>query len=266
MATNSFGEELTVKRRQPVALDPVYIEYKKSSSAFMLITLGLKRAIDLIGSTVGIILLSPLFLGVSIAIKLDSPGSVFYKQERLGLYGREYEIFKFRSMCQNAEHMSTGLYSFACDPRITKVGNWLRNTSIDELPQLINVFIGNMSLVGPRPPVIYELGDFKTLNIRYKNRFRVKPGISGLAQVAGRNCNTWDQKVSFDNQYIDKLMHVGILIDIVILFKTFGYVFNHTGIVESKLDELLDDAAAAEMAEKEIIRLAHTEKKEGHVY
>ena len=123
-------------------------------------------------------------------------------------------------MCQNAEHMEAGIYSFAGDSRITKVGNWLRNTSIDELAQLINVLIGNMSLVGPRPPVTYELGDFATLNRRYKRRFRVKPGMTGLSQVAGRNCITWDQKVNYDNQYIEKLQSRGIWVDIVILFKT----------------------------------------------
>ena len=139
------------------------------------------------------------------------------------------------------------------------MGNWLRNTSIDELPQLINVFIGNMSLVGPRPPVTYELGDFETLNRRYKNRFRVKPGMTGLAQVVGRNSNTWDYKVNFDNQYIEKLIVTGIWTDIVILFKTVGYVFHSTGIVEAKIDDSLDDAAAAEAAEREIIRLAHIE-------
>lgn len=246
-------------RKAVSRIDPVYQDYLNSRSAFMKFALVLKRLIDIFGSTIGLIVLSPLFLVVAIAIKLDSKGPVFFKQARLGLYGREYKIFKFRTMCQNAERMSGGLYSFAGDSRITKVGNWLRNTSIDELPQLINVFIGKMSLVGPRPPVTYELGDFETLNRRYKNRFRVKPGMTGLAQVVGRNGNTWDYKVNFDNQYIEKLMTTGIWTDIVILFKTVGYVFRSAGIVEAKIDDSLDDAAAAEAAEREIIRLAHEE-------
>lgn len=253
------AEDIRNNKNAESRIDPIYVEYLNSRSTFMKFTLVLKRLIDILGSTFGLILLSPLFLVVAIAIKLDSKGSVFFKQARLGLYGRKYDIFKFRTMCQNAERMSGGLYSFAGDSRITKVGNWLRNTSIDELPQLINVFIGNMSLVGPRPPVTYELGDFETLNRRYKNRFRVKPGMTGLAQVVGRNSNTWDYKVNFDNQYIEKLMTTGIWTDIVILFKTVGYVFRSTGIVEAKIDDSLDDAAAAEAAEWEIIRLAHIE-------
>lgn len=255
-------EYIKNNKKSESSLDPVYLEYLNSRSTFMKFTLALKRLIDIFGSTFGLILLSPLFLVVAIAIKLDSKGPVFFKQARLGLYGKEYKIFKFRTMCQNAERMSGGLYSFAGDSRITQVGNWLRNTSIDELPQLINVFIGNMSLVGPRPPVTYELGDFKTLNKRYKNRFRVKPGMTGLAQVVGRNGNTWDYKVNFDNQYIEKLMTTGIWTDIVILFKTVGYIFRSTGIVEAKIDDSLDDAAAAEAAEREIIRLAHIEEDE----
>lgn len=258
-ADGKATEHIKNNRKIKSAIDPVYQEYLNTRSTFMKFTLVLKRLIDILGSTFGLILLSPLFLVVAIAIKLDSKGTVFFKQARLGLYGREYKIFKFRTMCQNAERMSGGLYSFAGDSRITKVGNWLRNTSIDELPQLINVFIGNMSLVGPRPPVTYELGDIGTLNRRYKNRFRVKPGMTGLAQVVGRNGNTWDYKVNFDNQYIEKLMTTGIWTDIVILFKTVGYVFHSTGIVEAKIDDSLDDAAAAEAAEREIIRLAHIE-------
>lgn len=258
-ADEKAAEHIKNSRKAESRIDPVYQEYLNTRSTFMKFTLVLKRMIDILGSTFGLILLSPLFLVVAIAIKLDSQGSVFFKQARLGLYGKEYKIFKFRTMCQNAERMSGGLYSFAGDSRITKVGNRLRNTSIDELPQLINVFIGNMSLVGPRPPVTYELGNFETLNRRYKNRFRVKPGMTGLAQVVGRNGNTWDYKVNFDNQYIEKLMTTGIWTDIVILFKTVGYVFHSTGIVEAKIDDSLDDAAAAEAAEREIIRLAHIE-------
>ncbi len=247
---------------QVSSLDMVYVEYIRSRTPFMMVTLALKRLIDIIGACFGLIVLSPLFLVVSIAIKLESRGHVFFKQARLGRYGKEYMIFKFRTMCQNAEQLSGGLYSFADDSRITKVGNWLRNTSIDELPQLINVFMGNMSLVGPRPPVTYELGDFSTLNRRYKKRFRIKPGMTGLAQITGRNCNTWDQKVYYDNQYIDNLKKQGIWTDIVILFKTIKYVFRHTGIVEAKIDDSLDEAAAAEAAEMEIIRLAHCKEDE----
>lgn len=255
-------DEIPANEGMAVTLDSVYAEYENSRSIPMKFTLVLKRVIDLLGSTIGLVLLAPLFLVVSIAIKIDSPGPVFYKQERLGLYGQAYNMYKFRTMCQNAENMEAGIYSFAGDVRVTKVGNWLRKTSIDELAQLINVLTGNMSLVGPRPPVTYELGDFATLNKRYKRRFRVKPGMTGLAQVIGRNKNTWDYKVNFDNKYIEKLEKHGIWIDIVILYKTLGYVLKHNDIVEEKLDESLDDIAAAEAVQKEIIRLAHILEEE----
>lgn len=249
-----------------VSLDPVYQEFEASRTISQISTLVIKRLIDLIGSSIGLLLLSPLFLLVAIAIKCDSNGDVFFKQNRLGLYGKEYKIFKFRTMCQNAEKIGSGLYSFSSDSRITKVGNWLRDTSIDELAQLINVFIGNMSLVGPRPPVSYELGDFATLNRRYKKRFRVKPGMTGLAQVIGRNSNTWDQKVNYDNEYIDRLFKRSVLIDLVILFKTIVYVFKHNNIVEKKVNDNLDDVAAAEAAEREIIQLAHEPEMEDLIY
>jgi lipopolysaccharide/colanic/teichoic acid biosynthesis glycosyltransferase len=251
---------------KPPPLDSVVIEFKENRTVTFLITLFLKRMIDMFGSLFGLIILSPLFLGVAVAIKLDSKGPIFFKQTRLGLYGRKFKIYKFRTMCQNAEHMAAGLYSFADDARITRLGSWLRKTSIDELAQLINVFLGNMSLVGPRPPVAYELGDFETLNRRYKKRFRVKPGMTGLAQVVGRNSNTWDYKVDLDNQYIEKLEKQSIWVDIAILFKTIEYVFGHNDIVETKIDDSLDDATAAKVAEIEIIRLAHTLEEEDLLY
>lgn len=225
-------------------------------------TLFFKRAVDIVGSSVGLVILFPLFLVVAIMIKLDSKGTVLFMQDRLGRYGVPYEIIKFRTMVQNADKMASGLYSFNGDLRITKVGNWLRNTSIDELPQLFNVWIGNMSLIGPRPPVVNELGDFDTLNSRYKRRFRVKPGMSGLAQVTGRNGNTWDNKVNFDNEYIEKLFKYGFWYDFTILFRTVRHVFKKQDIVETKIDDSLDDIAAAKAAEAEIIRLAHTPEAE----
>lgn len=236
--------------------------YQTPLGASRHITLLFKRVVDIVGSSVGLVLLSPLFLVVAIMIKADSKGTVLFKQDRLGKYGMPYKIFKFRTMVQNADKMTSGLYSFNGDSRITKVGNWLRNTSIDELPQLINVWVGNMSLIGPRPPVVNELGDFDTLNKRYKNRFRVKPGMSGLAQVTGRNGNTWDYKVNFDNEYIEKLFKYGFWYDFVILLRTVRYVFQKQDIVEAKVDDSLDDAAAAKAAEAEIIRLAHATEAE----
>lgn len=236
--------------------------YQVPRGIFIQITLFIKRFLDLICSSIGLILLSPVFLTVSILIKLDSDGPVLFRQNRLGKYGIPYKIFKFRTMVRNADKKASGLYSFRGDSRITKIGNWLRSTSIDELPQLINVWLGNMSLIGPRPAVVNELGDFKTLNMRYKKRFRVKPGMSGLAQVSGRNGNTWDYKVNFDNEYIEQLFKYGVIVDVVILLKTVRYVFAKQDIVEAKVDDSLDDATAAKRAEAEIIRLAHQPETE----
>lgn len=138
-----------------------------------------------------------------------------------------------------------------------KVGRFLRNTSLDELPQLFNVLEGSLSLVGPRPCVTYELGDFDTLNKRYKKRFSVKAGITGLAQARGRNENSWDEKVSLDNEYIDLFQKQGVWIDMVVLFETFINVFKSKDITESKFDVNMEDEESAKRAEEEIIRIAH---------
>ncbi len=217
----------------------------------------LKRALDICGALFGLILLSPLFLIVAIAIKLDSKGPVFFKQGRLTKSGKQFYMYKFRSMVTDAEKMGAGLFNYKDDPRVTKVGRFLRNSSIDELPQLINVLKGDLSLVGPRPPVTYELGDFDTLNSTYKKRFDVKAGITGLAQIEGRNDILWSEKVVYDNKYIELFEKWGVRIDIVILFKTFINVFKSENIYEEKLDDTLDDAEAAKLAEAEVIRLAH---------
>jgi len=129
----------------------------------------------------------PLWVLIAVAIKLDSRGPIFFKQERRTRNGRIFTMLKFRSMMVNAENIGTGLFSYDNDPRITRVGHFLRKTSLDELPQLLNVILGDISIVGPRPCVKYELGEYETLNKKYKKRFQVKGGITGLAQAKGRN-------------------------------------------------------------------------------
>ena len=224
--------------------------------------LFLKRFFDIIMSGVALILLLPVWIAVALAIKLDSKGPVLFKQERRTKDGRIFMMYKFRSMVVNAEGMGTGLFNYENDPRVTKIGRWLRNSSVDELPQLWNVFKGDLSLVGPRPCVKYELGDFDTLNKKYKKRFEVKGGIAGLAQVKGRNENSWDEKVTYDNLYIEEFKKQGIFLDIKILFETAIKVFKKEDIYEEKLDNSMDDAEAAKLAEKEIIRIAHLPDEE----
>ncbi|MDE6504995.1 MAG: sugar transferase [Clostridia bacterium] len=216
-----------------------------------------KRLFDIFSSLFAVLLLTPLWLIVALAIKCDSKGPVFFKQERRTKNGKVFKMLKFRSMVVDAEKSGAGLFNYKDDPRVTKVGRFLRNSSIDELPQLFNILKGDMSVVGPRPCVVYELGDFDTLNKRYKKRFEMKAGLTGLAQVKGRNDISWDEKVNFDNEYIDNFKKHGIFTDIRILWLSVIKVFKKEDIYESKADETLDDAEAAKRAEEEIIRIAH---------
>lgn len=219
--------------------------------------LFLKRVFDIILSGVAIIILIPLWIVVSIAIKKDSQGPIFFRQGRRTKDGRVFHMLKFRSMVVNAEEMGTGLFNYENDPRVTKIGRFLRNSSIDELPQLFNIFCGDMSVVGPRPCVTYELGDFETLNNKYKKRFQVKAGLTGLAQIKGRNDISWNDKVCYDNEYVDTFKRIGILIDLKILIESVFKVFKKENIYENKMDESMDDAESARLAEEEIIRIAH---------
>ncbi len=222
----------------------------------------LKRFFDIFVCLLALIILSPVFLIIAIAIKCDSKGPVFFAQERRTKNGKIFKMYKFRSMVVNAESMGAGLFNYENDPRVTKVGRFLRNSSLDELPQLWNVVKGDISIVGPRPCVSYELGEYETLNSKYKKRFEVRGGITGLAQVKGRNENSWDEKVTYDNMYIDKFKKQGIWLDICILFQTVAKVFKKQDIYEEKVDENLNDAESAKRAEEEIIRIAHLPDEE----
>lgn len=197
----------------------------------------IKRIIDIIGSLIGIILSSLLMVGAAIAIKLEDPkGPVIFKQIRVGQNGRQFYIYKFRSMCADAEAMKKELmlanemgggYMFKIkdDPRITKVGKFLRKTSIDEFPQFFNVLFGDMSLVGTRPPTLDEVSKYKRTHWR---RVSIKPGITGMWQVSGRsNITEFDEVVELDTTYIDNW---SVLLDIKILFKTvLQMVFKNKG-------------------------------------
>ncbi len=217
----------------------------------------LKRFFDILICSIALIVLLPVLLIIAIAIKCDSKGPVLFAQERRTKNGRIFKMLKFRSMVVNAESMGAGPFNYENDPRVTKVGRFLRNSSLDELPQLWNVIKGDLSLVGPRPCVSYELGEFETLNKKYKKRFEMRGGITGLAQIKGRNENSWDEKVTFDNIYIDKFKKQGIWLDIRILFGTVAKVFKKQDIYEEKVDDSMNDAEAAKFAEEEIIRIAH---------
>lgn len=217
----------------------------------------IKRLFDVFSSGLLILILTPMWIIVAIWIRTDSKGPVFFKQGRRTKNGRIFNMLKFRSMVVNAEQMDAGLFNYENDSRVTKVGRFLRNSSIDELPQLFNILKGDMSVVGPRPCVSYELGDFDTLNKRYRKRFKMKAGLTGLAQVKGRNNINWDEKVSYDNKYVDEFKRIGIVEDIKILFWSVAKVFKKKDIYENKADKNMTDAEAARFEEKEIIRIAH---------
>lgn len=224
--------------------------------------LALKRLFDIFSTLVVIILLIPLWIVIPIIIKCDSKGPVFFKQERRTKNGKVFKMLKFRSMVVNAEGMGTGLFNYENDPRVTKVGRFLRKTSIDELPQLFNIFVGQMSVIGPRPCVKYELGDFNTLNKKYKKRFQMKAGLTGLAQTKGRNDIEWDKKVELDNEYIDNFRKYGVLFDIKLLFDSVIKVFKKENIYENKIEGASGDIESARLAEEEIIRIAHLPDEE----
>lgn len=176
-----------------------------------------KRFFDIIISCIGLIILLPIFFILAVAIKFESKGSVFFRQQRLGKHGNIFFILKFRTMVINAENQGTGLFTDGNDSRITKVGFFLRKYSIDELPQFINIFLGDMSLIGPRPPVPYHPYKIEEFPQKYKVRFQLRPGVTGWAQVHGRTNLTWTQRLEFDIEYYNKF---SFLLDVKIFFIT----------------------------------------------
>ncbi len=189
----------------------------------------LKRVFDIFFGILGLLIFFPLFILIGVLIKTDSRGPIFFKQERVGLHKNIYSIYKFRTMVVNAENMGTGIFNMKNDSRVTRVGNFLRNTSLDEIPQFINIIMGSMSFVGPRPPVSYELGNLQELTQEFNDRFKMKPGVTGLAQVNGRNELSWDEKVKYDNRYIELFEKYGALIDIKLLFLTVVKIIKNEG-------------------------------------
>jgi len=195
--------------------------------------LTFKRALDILFSSLALIVLSPVLLAVAIAVKLDSPGPVFYASDRIGKKGRVFSCLKFRTMVRDAErrraeimHMNERdgvLFKITNDPRITRLGRFLRKYSLDELPQFLNVLRGDMSVVGPRPPIASEVKEYKLSHLR---RLDVTPGITGLWQVQGRRDPSFDSYMSLDVTYIENW---SIWLDIKIIVRTIGVVLAGTG-------------------------------------
>lgn len=189
--------------------------------------LFLKRTMDIGAGIVLLILLSPLLLIIMCLVKLDSKGPVFFLQKRLGYQGKVFRIIKFRTMVENAESIGTGIFTHRDDPRVTRVGRVLRILSLDELPQLFNVLKGDMSFVGPRPPVPYHPHKYEEYSDEQRLRFTMPPGITGLAQIKGRNALSWEERIKYDVEYVRKF---NFLFDLKILFLTIGSVFKRKNV------------------------------------
>lgn len=190
----------------------------------------IKRIFDIFLAIVLIILLIAPMLLISLLVKLDSKGPILFQQKRVGKAGKTFTILKFRTMILNAESMGTGLDSFKGDNRVTKIGKVLRDSSLDELPQLFNILIGDMSFVGPRPPVTYSPYKYEDYPESVKKRFVMKPGVTGLAQINGRNNLDWDEKFKYDIEYVDK---VSFLLDLKIMILTGIKVIKNEGAYDS---------------------------------
>ena len=183
-----------------------------------------KRVLDILISSGAIVVLWPIYLITALAIKLDSKGPVIFKQTRLGKDHKEFNMYKFRSMVVNAEHTGSGVYSGKNDSRVTRVGKIIRATSIDELPQAVNILKGDMSLIGPRPPLTYHPWPIDEYSEEELRMFEVRPGITGWAQVHGRKDVEWHKRIKLNVWYID---HCSLLLDIKIFFMTIFKVLSN---------------------------------------
>lgn len=206
----------------------------------------IKRILDFLCSLLGLIILSPILLVVAIAIKIDSKGPIIFKQKRIGKDGKVFDIYKFRSMIVGAEKIGTGVYSKKGDNRVTRVGKFIRKTSIDELPQLINILKGEMSLIGPRPVLTYHPWKYEEYTEEQLKRFRVRPGITGLAQINGRKQVEWNKRIEYDVKYIE---NISFILDVKIFFKTIYKVI----LMKDNVNTVKTDAKAIQAKETEKI-------------
>jgi lipopolysaccharide/colanic/teichoic acid biosynthesis glycosyltransferase len=184
----------------------------------------LTRLIDVVVSSIALVLSSPALLVTMIAIRIESPGSPIYRQRRIGLNGEPFEMLKLRTMVSGAEHQGAGLAVNYGDPRITRIGHFLRRFSIDELPNLVNVLRGEMSLVGPRPTIQAQVDQYTD---RQRRRLEVKPGITGWAQINGRASLPWHERIELDIWYVD---HRTLRLDLAILWKTVRLLVSGEGL------------------------------------
>jgi lipopolysaccharide/colanic/teichoic acid biosynthesis glycosyltransferase len=186
---------------------------------------GMKRVLDIFISLPVLIIGAIPMAIVALLIRLESPGPAIFRQERIGKDGKVFEFLKFRSMCVGAEHTGSGVYSGKDDARVTRLGRILRATSIDELPQLINILRGDMSLIGPRPPLTYHPWPYEEYTEQQKRMFEVRPGMTGWAQINGRKAVEWHHRIELNVWYVD---NVSFWLDVKIFFKTIGKVLRNS--------------------------------------
>ncbi len=177
----------------------------------------IKRILDATAAAVLLVVLSPLLAVIALAVRLDSPGAAFFRQERLGRGGRVFRMLKFRTMRKGSEHEGSGVYSDGRDGRVTRVGRFLRRTSLDELPQLWNILRGEMSFVGPRPPLCYHPWPLGQYTEEERRMFLVRPGLTGWAQVNGRRTLPWPERIRLNVRYVEQ---VSLALDLRILART----------------------------------------------
>lgn len=190
----------------------------------ILLTMRVKRFFDILLSLLAIVLLLPILCVLSLLIVIESGLPVLFTQQRAGLNGKPFRILKFRSMIPDAVKVGLGLRTSEDDPRVMRVGKFMREYHLDELPQLINVLKGDMSIVGPRPTILSQVGTYTPIEMR---RLEVRPGITGLAQVSGNNELPWEERIKLDVYYVNNM---SLLMDLKIIVRTFSTVANREGL------------------------------------
>ena len=227
---------INVESQEAILSRDIVIVPKIAKKASKINYMSVKRVFDLVISTIGLIMLSPIFLILAIIVKLDSKGPVFFAHTRYGKNGKKFKMYKFRTMYENAQDMINDFtpeqmkewkenFKLQDDPRITKVGKFLRKTSLDELPQIVNIIKGDLSIIGPRPVIEEELEKYGESKEKFLS---VTPGLTGYWQANGRSSTTYEQRMEMELYYID---HISPKLDFKIFFKTIESVIKKEGAI-----------------------------------